>query len=116
MNPNIKPDELSIAETILLDAAKAVRDRNVEHGHTERSFTLIADLWSSYIGHCYTIRGDTRLRPYDIAMMMDLVKTARAVYGYSLDNFVDKAGYSGLAAMLQAEPTLPKVESDNGPV
>jgi hypothetical protein len=108
MNPNIKPDELSIAETVLLDAAKAVRDRNVEHGHTERSFTLIADLWSSYIGHCYTIRGDTRLRPYDIAMMMDLVKTARAVYGYSLDNFVDKAGYSGLAAMLQAEP--PKEE------
>jgi hypothetical protein len=32
--------------------------------------------------------------------MMDLMKTARTVYGSSGDNFVDKAGFTSLAAML----------------
>lgn len=107
MNPNIKPDELSIAESILLDAGQAVRDRSKEHGHTERSFGLIGDLWGNYITHAFTIRGETKLYPHDVALMMDLVKTARSVYGYSKDNFTDKAGYTALAAML----TPPK---DNG--
>jgi len=87
MNPNIKPDDLGIAESILLDAGQAVRDRSKEHGHTERSFGFIGDLWSNYITHAFTIRGETKLYPHDVAMMMDLVKTARSVYGYSIAYF-----------------------------
>ena len=113
MNPNIKPDELSVSESVLLDAGQAIRDRSSEHGHTERSFRMIGDLWSAYIAHAFTIRGTTKLEPYDVAQMMALVKTARAVYGYSRDNFVDSAGYTALAAMLQPAPTHnPLPESD----
>jgi len=111
MNPNIKPDDLSIAESILLDAGQAVRDRSKEHGHTERSFGFIGDMWTNYITHAFTIRGETKLYPHDVAMMMDLVKTARSVYGYSIDNFTDKAGYTALAAMLTPHPDGPMAMS-----
>lgn len=104
MNPAIIPDPLEIAEGILLDAGNAIRERNKEHGHTERSFRMIGDLWTNYITHAFTIRGEPKLYPHDVAMMMDLVKTARAVYGYSKDNFVDKAGFTSLAGMLTPEP------------
>jgi hypothetical protein len=100
MNPNIKPDNLSLAESVLLDAGQAIRDRSKEHGHTERSFGMIGDLWTNYITHAFTIRGETKLYPHDIAHMMSLIKVARAVYGYSVDNFVDGVGYTALAAML----------------
>jgi hypothetical protein len=39
--------------------------------------------------------------------MMGLVKTARTVYGYSVDNFTDGAGYNALAAMLTPSPAKP---------
>ena len=112
MNPNIKPDQLSVAESVLLDASSAVRDRNKEHGHTQRSFGMIADMWSVYINHSFTIRGEVRLKPHDVAQMMAMVKLARTVYGYSIDNFIDGAGYTALAAMLQPNP-LPKVVDTN---
>src|SRR5262245_8901019 len=100
MNPTIKPDKLEVSEGVLLDAAQAVRHKNKEHGHTERSFMLIGEMWTSYIAHAFTIRGETKLHPHDIANMMALVKMARAVYGYSMDNYVDGAGYIALSAML----------------
>jgi hypothetical protein len=99
----IKPTDLTIAERALLDAGDTIRKRLKDHGHTERSFGMIADLWSSYINHSFTSRGEVKLRPYDIAQMMGLVKLARSTYGYSFDNFVDSAGYSALAAMLHPE-------------
>jgi hypothetical protein len=100
MNFDIKKTDLSLPEKVLLDAGDAIRNRLKEHGHTERSFGMIADLWTTYINHSFTSRGDVKLRPYDVAQMMALVKTARSTYGYSEDNFVDGAGYTALAAML----------------
>lgn len=108
MNNNIKPTDLTIAERALLDAGDAIRTRLKEHGHTERSFGMIADLWSSYINHSFTSRGEVKLRPYDVAQMMGLVKLSRSTYGYSFDNFVDSAGYSALAAMLHPERNTPQ--------
>jgi hypothetical protein len=64
---------------------------------------MIAEMWSTYISHAYTLRGEVQLKPHDVAMLMDMVKTARSVYGYSEDNFKDKAGYSSLAAMLHPD-------------
>lgn len=104
MNPNVKPDQLDISERILLDAGDAIRKRNKEHGHTERSFGMIGELWGTYITHAFTIRGETKIHPRDVAHMMGLVKVARAVYGYSVDNFVDNVGYTALAAMLTPVP------------
>jgi hypothetical protein len=37
--------------------------------------------------------------------MMALLKVARGVYGYSIDNFTDGAGYTALAAMLTPDPS-----------
>jgi hypothetical protein len=103
MNPNIKQTDLTISERVLLDAGDAIRSRLKEHGHTERSFGMIADLWTTYINHSFTSRGDVKLRPYDIAQMMSMVKMARSTYGYSFDNFVDGAGYTALSALLHPE-------------
>jgi hypothetical protein len=103
MNPNIKPTDLTVSEKVLLDAGDAIRQRLKEHGHTERSFGMIADMWSVYINHSFTIRGEVKLRPYDVAQMMTMVKKARSTYGYSEDNFTDDAGYTSLAAMLHPD-------------
>jgi hypothetical protein len=104
MNPNIRPDQLDIPEKILLDAADAIRRGNVEHGPTQRSFDMIGEMWSTYITHVFTLRGNNRLQAHDVAHMLALLKQARAVYGYSEDNFVDGAGYTSLAAMLTPSP------------
>jgi hypothetical protein len=104
MNPKLKNTPLEIAEGTLLDAASTIRERLTEHGHTERSFKMIGELWSSYITHAYTARDKLQLQAHDVAQMMTLVKMARAVYGYSMDNFTDSAGYTALAAMLTPPP------------
>jgi len=103
--------DLSQSEKVLLDAGDAIRQRLKDHGDTERSFQMVADLWSSYINHSFTVQGDLRLRPFDVAQMMALTKMVRSVYGYSEDNFVDAAGYTALAAMLHDER-----KQSNGPV
>lgn len=101
MNKDITPPNMDIAEKVLLDAGDTIRHRLKDHGHTNRSFGMIADLWTNYIAHTFTIRGETKLYPHDVAKMMALIKVARSVYGDSHDNFVDGAGYLALAAMLE---------------
>ena len=102
--------DLNHAETILLDAGNEIRRANAEHGHTEKSFAMVAELWSTYIRHALTFRGHHNLSPYDIAQMLSLLKKARSIYGNSRDNFVDDTGYTSLAGMLK-----PK-EINNEPV
>jgi hypothetical protein len=103
MNPNIKKDDLSVSESILLDAAGAVRERSKEHGHTLRSFTMMAEMWTVYIKHAFTIRGNMELRADDVAQMQSIVKQCRSVYGESGDNYVDQAGYAALSAMVRPD-------------
>jgi hypothetical protein len=93
-------DPLTISENVLAEASHTIRERNRQHGHTEQSFRMIAEMWSNYIAHAYTMRHEEKLRPYDVAQMMAMVKIARSVYGYSQDNYTDAAGYIALAAML----------------
>lgn len=112
MNPNVKPDDYGVPEKVLTDAADAIKSRGKEHGHTKRSFTMVAELWSTYIQHVFTIRGEAKLRADDIAQMQGMIKMVRSVYGESGDNYVDLAGYSALAAMLRppAPPAIVKSE------
>lgn len=98
---------INAAQGILGDAAKTVDHNLAVHGDTERSFTMIAQMWSVHINHSMTIRKSNQLTAWDVSMMMDMVKHARATYGSSRDNYVDKAGYSALAAMLDTSMAEP---------
>lgn|GEM_PF-6761499 len=81
-------------------------ERGNQHGGAEDSFQMIADLWSTYLTNTNNMSGARSpavfITPKDVALMMDLLKTARHVHGNPLneDNFVDKAGYSSLAASM----------------
>lgn len=75
-----------------LDAAidAVCKDRENTYGKPEDNFKLIAELWSTYIG--------AKIGPRDVAVMMILLKTARAKNSNHDDNFVDIAGYAACAA------------------
>lgn len=83
---------------ILLDATNTVTlDRNDQYGEPENSFPMIADLWSAYLGADIT--------PEQVAWMMVLLKAARAENGYKRDNYIDAAGYVGIAGELALDET-----------
>lgn len=66
-------------------------DRNRDYAPPEDNFARIADLWSTYL--------DTEITPYDTAIMMVLLKVARAIHSpHLLDHVVDIAGYAACAA------------------
>lgn len=70
---------LQMAEEVTLQS------RQKEYGHPLVNFLRIALLWSTYKEQVFT--------PYDVAMMMDLSKSAREVQMFKEDNLVDKIGY-----------------------
>lgn len=73
----------------ILDTAKeyVTKDRAASHGDMENNFATIAAFWSTY--------KNVEFAPHDVAVMMDLVKTARIKSNPKhLDNWIDKAGYS----------------------
>lgn len=78
-------------EQILTEANKIVNGtRNEAYGKPEDNFNLIADFWSDYL--------NIEVTAHDVAIMMILLKVARAKTGKgSIDNYVDIAGYSACA-------------------
>jgi hypothetical protein len=72
----------------ILDTAKAyvMKDRAATHGDAESNFGLIACYWSAHL--------DAGIGPEDVAIMMTLMKLARAKAnpGHA-DNWVDGCGY-----------------------
>ena len=76
---------------VLQAANEAVSRRNESYGQPEDNFSTIAELWSVYLRH--------EVQPFDVAMMMALLKIARARNDeYNEDNLVDLAGYAACAA------------------
>lgn len=71
--------------------------RNDDYGGPEDSFRVIAAFWNAFLEHRKE-EGD--LQPYEIAIMMDMLKTARLLHtkGQHVDSWVDKAGYSACGA------------------
>jgi len=79
----------------ILDAAKkcVCGDREEDYGSPERNFEVIAQMWSAYKNVLFT--------PVDVALMMALLKIARAASGrYKDDNAIDLAGYAACAGEL----------------
>lgn len=115
-------DHRKMASHILDTARKVVTtERGNQHGGAEDSFQMIADLWMVYLNN--TNRPNPLLNtqpsriiitPKDVALMMDLLKTARHVHGDPMndDNFVDKGGYTALAAALAGIKTPEDTKAD----
>ena len=86
-----------------LDTLKAAAEcvcgsREEDYGSPEDNFAVIAGLWTAYTG--------TDVTPKDVAMMMALLKIARAKAGSKPDAYVDLAGYAACGAEISAR--LPK--------
>lgn len=78
-----------------LDTLKAAAEcvcgsREEDYGSPEDNFAVIAGLWTAYIG--------TNVTPKDVAMMMALLKIARAKAGSKPDTYIDLAGYAACGA------------------
>ena len=72
----------------ILNTAKlyVTKDRASDHGDMESNFTMIAELWSIYLG--------VIVKPHDVGVMMNLLKVARIKSNPKhSDNGVDGAGY-----------------------
>ena len=84
---------------ILEAAGKCITGgRDEEYGEPEDSFDLIARLWEPYIrAVCVSPSADVTIRPQDVAILMALLKIARAAVNDKPDNFVDLAGYAACA-------------------
>ncbi len=84
----------TIRETVLKDAQNLITgDRQKEYGTPEDNFTRIARGWSILFG--------ITVEPYQVALAMDWLKTARLMNNPAdRDGWVDKAGYTGLGAEL----------------
>lgn len=100
-------DHRRTATHILATANKVVTtERGNQHGGAEDSFAMIAALWQTYLRNTnqqfHEGTGNLSINALDVAHMMTLLKVARAVHGNPLneDNYVDAAGYQGLAAAI----------------
>lgn len=92
--PDVK---IHVRDFVLRSADKAINGpRQDSYGPPGENFSNIARLWSVYLG--YTIM------PEDVAMLMVLLKVARAKGGSAgVDTYVDIAGYAALGAEVEAE-------------
>ena len=85
------------AKDVCLKAAELLGgNRDRDYGDPRDLHVKIAALWSAYLGHAITA--------HDVALMMVLLKVGRAKAGrFNLDNYVDGAGYSGIAGGLATD-------------
>ena len=77
-------------ETLKAAAECVCGRREEDYGSPEDNFAVIAGLWTAYTG--------TDVTPKDVAMMMALLKIARAKAGSKPDTYVDLAGYAACGA------------------
>lgn len=99
-------------ERCLNDAKKCVcGDRDKQYGCPEDNFTLIADLWTTYL-HEHMYDPKCELQPVDVANMMCLFKLGRITTspnGGTYDSYVDLAGYAACGAEI-----ISNVKGDGG--
>jgi len=93
---------MSKASDICSTAAKIVGgERGTNYGDKLENHNNIARLWNAYM--LSRPLPDTLLNAEDVALMMLLLKIARAGSGYVEDNYVDMAGYAGCAGAIAHE-------------
>ena len=79
-------------------------ERQDAYGDPENSFPTIAYYWNTYLDSIGIDIDDCSISGKDVSMMMALLKIARmSIQGYKQDNFVDAAGYLGIADDMAAQ-------------
>lgn len=82
-------------------AALVEGDRRATHGDAISVYADLAAQWNAYLGS--RLAAGRRLSAKDAALMMALLKIARTKNGgHNPDNYVDLAGYAGLAGEIAA--------------
>lgn len=86
-----------------LDTLKAAAEcvcgsREEDYGSPEDNFAVIAALWTAYTG--------TDVTPKDVAMMMALLKIARAKAGSKPDTYINLAGYAACGAEISSRDAI----------
>lgn len=77
-------------------------ERQDQYGNPEDNFATIADYWNTYLDK--KLCDDGIITAKDVAMMMVLLKIAREQTGSGKeDNYIDAAGYIGLASDFAGE-------------
>ena len=92
----------------ILDKAKTIinGERQGSYGQAEDSFSIIAKMWSAYLG--------IDIDASDVANMMVLMKVARNANGvYKDDNWIDICGYAALGGEIQSKVSEEKPMSNN---
>ena len=94
----------------VLDAAKkcVCGEREQDYGKPEDNFRTIGQLWSVYLAAAHPGQAACDITPKDVAMMMALLKVARAATGKSPDTFVDLAGYAACAGEIATQEQIRK--------
>lgn len=90
-----KEEKKPTTRKTILDAATTCvcKERNDQYGEPEDCFQDIANLWAAYKG--------VDFNPFDVAMMMSLLKVARAKANpQHTDNYIDLCGYGSIAGEL----------------
>ena len=89
-------EKMEKREECLRTACEIVNGARQEcYGDAEDNFQTIATMWETYLNErgCAVVIG-----PKDVAMMMILLKVARAAApGIHLDNYIDISGYAACA-------------------
>lgn len=93
--------------TILLEAHRIINgERQQQYGSPEDSHAVIASMWNGYLDAREDARCGRGLDASDVAHMMVLFKLARQINGAGKrDNYVDAAGYLGIASDIQDSRT-----------
>lgn len=93
----------------ILDKANTIinGERQGAYGQAEDSFSIIAKMWSAYLGKAVDAS--------DVANMMVLMKVARNANGvYKDDNWIDICGYAALGGEIQSKDSEEKDTSFDG--
>lgn len=103
-----------IKEQITAEALNIVNgSRREAYGSPERNFERIARLWSAHLVNIGRIHHKDPLGPGDVALMIDLMKTARLAESPDhRDSVVDKVGYALCYAECMLPSTLEQTEAE----